>query len=57
MYPNLHNPINWRKCDDDTDGISSFLLNTKDAEILTGVANPSDYTISYHTASSRCTNE
>ncbi|MDC3345172.1 hypothetical protein OAV59_03325, partial [Flavobacteriaceae bacterium] len=47
--PEPTQPINWRKCDDDTDGISSFLLNTKDAEILTGVANPGDYTISYHT--------
>ena len=33
----------------DIDGISSFLLNTKDAEILTGVTNPGEYTISYHT--------
>ena len=47
--PEPTQPINWRKCDDDTDGISSFLLNTKDAEILATVTNPSDYTISYHT--------
>ena len=48
-------PTEYRVCDDttsaggDTDGISSFLLNTKDAEILATVTNPSDYTISYHT--------
>ena len=47
-------PTEWRSCDDtasgsDTDTISSFLLNTKDAEILTGVTNPGEYNISYHT--------
>jgi len=47
-------PIEWRSCDDtasgsDTDTISSFLLNTKDSEILTGVINPVEYRISYHT--------
>jgi hypothetical protein len=53
--PTPTQPTVYRLCDDttsaggDTDGISSFLLNTKDAEILTGVANPGDYTISYHT--------
>ena len=41
-------------CDDtasgsDIDQKSSFLLNTKDAEILTGVTNPGNYTISYYT--------
>ena len=61
--PTPSQPTVYRLCDDttsaggDTDGISSFLLNTKDAEILATVTNPSDYTISYHTASSRCTNE
>ncbi|MDC1316334.1 choice-of-anchor L domain-containing protein, partial [bacterium] len=48
-------PSDYRLCDDtfsiggDTDGVSSFLLNTKDAEILTGVTNPGNYTISYYT--------
>ena len=47
-------PTSYRLCDDadsgsDTDQKSSFLLNTKDAEILTGVTNPNNYTISYHT--------
>ena len=47
-------PTEWRSCDDtasgsDTDTISSFLLNTKDSEILTGVTNPVEYRISYHT--------
>lgn len=53
--PTPTQPTEYRVCDDttsaggDTDGVSSFLLNTKDAEILTGVTNPSDYYISYHT--------
>ena len=38
--PEPTQPINWRKCDDDTDGISSFLLNTKDAEILATGCQP-----------------
>ncbi|MDB4851618.1 choice-of-anchor L domain-containing protein, partial [Flavobacteriaceae bacterium] len=47
-------PTDYQICDDtasgsDTDGKSSFLLNTKDAEILTDVTNPGEYTISYHT--------
>jgi gliding motility-associated-like protein len=51
--PILTQPSDYRLCDDtdsgsDTDGKSSFFLNTKDAEILTGVTNPGDYTISYH---------
>jgi hypothetical protein len=52
--PVLTQPTVYRLCDDtasgsDTDGKSSFLLNTKDAEILTDVTNPGEYTISYHT--------
>ena len=52
--PTPTQPTVYRICDDtasgsDTDGISSFLLNTKDVEILASVANPGDYTISYHT--------
>ena len=53
--PSPTQPTEYRVCDDTTsaggatDGVSSFLLNTKDAEILTGVTNPSDYYISYHT--------
>ena len=53
--PTPTQPTEYRVCDDTTsaggatDGVSSFLLNTKDAEILTGVTNPSDYYISYHT--------
>ncbi|MDA9253984.1 T9SS type B sorting domain-containing protein [Flavobacteriaceae bacterium] len=52
--PTPTQPTVYRLCDDtasgsDTDGMSSFLLNTKDAEILTGVTNPGEYTISYHT--------
>ena len=52
--PTPTQPSVYRICDDtasgsDIDGISSFLLNTKDAEILTGVTNPGEYTISYHT--------
>ena len=53
--PTPAQPTEYRVCDDTTsaggatDGVSSFLLNTKDAEILTGVTNPSDYYISYHT--------
>jgi hypothetical protein len=51
--PTPTQPSDYRICDDtasgsDTDGKSSFLLNTKDAEILTNVTNPGDYTISYH---------
>ena len=51
--PILTQPSDYRLCDDtdsgsDTDGKSSFFLNTKDAEILTDVTNPGDYTISYH---------
>jgi len=51
--PILTQPSDYRLCDDtdsgsDTDGKSSFFLNTKDAEILTNVTNPGDYTISYH---------
>ena len=47
-------PTVYRLCDDtasgsDIDQKSSFLLNTKDAEILTGVTNPGNYTISYYT--------
>ena len=54
--PTLTQPLDYRLCDDtasgsDTDGKSSFLLKTKDAEILPGVNNPNpgEYTISYHT--------
>ena len=52
--PVLTQPTAYRLCDDtasgsDTDEKSSFLLNTKDAEILTDVTNPGEYTISYHT--------
>ncbi len=52
--PVLTQPTAYRLCDDtasgsDTDQKSSFLLNTKDAEILTDVTNPGEYTISYHT--------
>ena len=51
--PILTQPSDYRLCDDtdsgsDTDGKSSFFLNTKDPEILTNVTNPGDYTISYH---------
>ncbi len=47
-------PTVYRLCDDttsgsDTDQKSSFLLNTKDAEILASVTNPTEYIISYHT--------
>lgn len=34
-------------CDDNTDGVSSFDLSSKDAEIL-GVQPPSDFEVSYH---------
>ncbi|MDC0002033.1 hypothetical protein OAD76_01860, partial [Flavobacteriaceae bacterium] len=53
--PTPTDPSDYSLCDDtvsiggDTDGVSSFLLNTKDAEILTGVTNPGNYTISYYT--------
>ncbi|MDC3299242.1 T9SS type B sorting domain-containing protein, partial [Flavobacteriaceae bacterium] len=52
--PTPSQPTVYRLCDDtasgsDIDQKSSFLLNTKDAEILTGVTNPGEYTISYHT--------
>jgi gliding motility-associated-like protein len=53
--PILTQPLDYRLCDDtasaggDTDGVSSFLLNTIDDEILTNVTNPGEYTISYHT--------
>ena len=53
--PTPTQPSEYRLCDDttsaggDTDGVSSFLLNTKDAEILATVTNPGDYFISYHT--------
>ena len=53
--PTPTQPTEYRVCDDTTsaggatDGVSSFLLNTKDAEILTDVTNPGEYTISYHT--------
>ena len=53
--PTPNQPSVYRLCDDttsaggDTDGVSSFLLNTKDAEILASVVNPGDYFISYHT--------
>ena len=52
--PTPTQPTVYRICDDtasgsDTDEISSFLLNTKDAEILATVTNPGEYTISYHT--------
>ena len=52
--PTPTQPSVYRICDDtasgsDIDGISSFLLNTKDAEILATVTNPGEYTISYHT--------
>ena len=44
--PTPSKPKEYRLCDDatsaggDTDGVSSFLLNTKDAEILASVTNP-----------------
>ena len=53
--PTPSQPTEYRVCDDttsaggNTDGVSGFLLNTKDAEILTGITNPGDYNISYHT--------
>ena len=53
--PTPSQPTEYRLCDDttsaggDTDGVSSFLLNTKDAEILASVTNPAEYTLSYHT--------
>ena len=52
--PTPTQPTEYRLCDDatsaggDTDGVSSFLLNTKDAEILASVTNPAEYTLSYH---------
>ena len=52
--PTPQTPTNYEQCDDtsigtDTDGfISTFLLNTKDAEIL-GPLDPAVYEISYHT--------
>ncbi|WP_275314798.1 T9SS type B sorting domain-containing protein [Tenacibaculum bernardetii] len=52
--PTPQTPTNYEQCDDtsigtDTDGfISTFLLNTKDAEIL-GSLDPAVYEISYHT--------
>ncbi len=36
-------------CDDNTDGVSSFDLSSKDAEIL-GVQPPSDFEVSYHSS-------
>ncbi|MGJ8745863.1 immunoglobulin domain-containing protein, partial [Polaribacter sp.] len=48
-------PSVYRLCDDttsvggDTDGISSFRLNTKDAEVL-GTLDPAQYNVSYHTS-------
>ncbi|MDB4098700.1 T9SS type B sorting domain-containing protein, partial [Polaribacter sp.] len=52
--PTPTDPSDYRLCDDtvsgsDIDEKSSFLLNTKDAEILTGVTNPGECNISYHT--------
>ncbi|MDA9008242.1 T9SS type B sorting domain-containing protein [Flavobacteriaceae bacterium] len=52
--PTPTQPSVYKLCDDtasgsDIDQKSLFLLNTKDAEILTGVTNPGDYFISYHT--------
>ena len=47
-------PVDYEICDDDTDGsdingfVSSFLLSTKDAEILGGL-DPTQYEVSYHT--------
>lgn len=52
--PILATPINYEECDDnikgtDTDGFfNSFLLNTKDKEIL-GSLDPTIYEVSYHT--------
>ena len=53
--PTPTDPSDYRLCDDtvsvggDTDGVSSFLLNTKDIEIIGVTANSDNYTISYHT--------
>ncbi|PQJ82207.1 T9SS type B sorting domain-containing protein [Polaribacter glomeratus] len=53
-FPEPKQPIPYRICDDlesgfDTDGkINTFLLNTKDSEIL-GDLDPNQYNITYHT--------
>ncbi len=50
--PEANQPTNYELCDDRVDGniangfVQSFLLNTKDAEVL-GSQNASDFTISY----------
>ncbi|MDC3366477.1 T9SS type B sorting domain-containing protein, partial [Flavobacteriaceae bacterium] len=55
--PILTQPLDYRICDDtasaggDTDGVSSFLLNRIDDEILIADTNSGEYTISYHTDS------
>ncbi|MEQ6122595.1 choice-of-anchor L domain-containing protein, partial [Pseudotenacibaculum sp. MALMAid0570] len=48
-------PVDYEICDDATDGddtngfVGSFLLNTKDTEIL-GTLDPAQYSVSYHTS-------
>ncbi|MDT7833559.1 hypothetical protein RQM59_14350, partial [Flavobacteriaceae bacterium S356] len=48
-------PVNYELCDDATDGddtngfVNSFMLSSKDAEIL-GLLNPADYSVTYHTS-------
>ncbi|MEQ6122717.1 hypothetical protein AAON49_00785, partial [Pseudotenacibaculum sp. MALMAid0570] len=48
-------PVDYEICDDTTDGddtngfVGSFLLNTKDTEIL-GTLDPAQYSVSYHTS-------
>ena len=43
----INNPTPYILCDNDSNGLSSFDLNTKSAEIL-GSLSPSDYTLTYH---------
>lgn len=45
--PELLTVEDWTVCDDDTDGLYTFDLSTKDSEIL-GTQDVPDFTISYH---------
>ena len=52
--PDIQNTANYELCDDDSDGddtngiVQSFVLSTKDTEVLGLSQDPSDFTVSYY---------
>ncbi|WP_422349046.1 T9SS type B sorting domain-containing protein [Flagellimonas sp.] len=49
LQPSLYTVTDWTVCDDDTNGLYTFDLTSKDAEVLNGQDN-SIFTISYHSS-------